>query len=739
MSEHQRLFDEQIRDWAMVAENYRALNQVLTKDFVLDGQRFRLQCNPKRLASTAANISAAVIQERPCFLCEKNRPAEQKGVEFEDFTLLVNPFPVFPKHFTIANGHSPQSIQGNFGTFLRLSKEMDDSVVFYNGPKCGASAPDHLHFQAGNKGSMPLEMDFPNWKRDAKSILAKAGVEIFEIKGLLRGGWLLEGTDEKSLTTVFDRLYNVMKTGVEEPMLNVLCWYTNEEWHCVVFPRKAHRPSCYFLEGAYKMLISPASVEMGGLIVAARLEDFERMAEDNLRTIFAEVSLSETSVSEISKLLLEDWSEPILEVGIVSATKIPFTFKEPFRMIPTGKVFQGAFSVQYEKGRVLFEDEEYDQVEFEPLTFEGASFELPEVIIGIGFHWERTECQAFEGNLKFIIEGDGLTAVNRVPLESYLSSVISSEMSAKASAELLKAHAVISRSWLMSQIRQKGKNKVQVSGMVDTETERIKWYDREDHTLYDVCADDHCQRYQGITKASTDIVRQAIRETRGLTLISEGEICDARFSKCCGGVMETFENCWENEPKSYLQGLADCDANQKRSIPDLTVESNASAWILGTPPAFCNTIDKRILEQVLNNYDQETTDFYRWKMSYSTSEISRLARERSGIDFGEILDLEPVERGVSGRLIKLRVVGSKRTLVLGKELEIRRTFSTSHLYSSAFVVKKTVDGFELIGAGWGHGVGLCQIGAAVMGEQGYEYQAILKHYYPNTELISQYL
>jgi SpoIID/LytB domain protein len=302
----------------------------------------------------------------------------------------------------------------------------------------------------------------------------------------------------------------------------------------------------------------------------------------------------------------------------------------------------------------------------------------------------------------------------------------------------------------MSQIRQKGKNIGKISDMVETETERIKWYDREDHTLYDVCADDHCQRYQGITKASTEQVRDAIRATRGQTLVSDGKICDARFSKCCGGVMETFENCWENEPKEYLQGLADASQfdvhsakpvseNQAVSIPDLTIEENARAWILGTPPAFCNTTDKRILEQVLNNYDQETTDFYRWKVRYTTSAISRLARERSGIDFGEILDLIPVERGVSGRLIKLRIVGSKRTMILGKELEIRRTFSASHLYSSAFVIEKTVDGFELIGAGWGHGVGLCQIGAAVMGEQGYDYQAILSHYYPNTELVNHYL
>jgi len=547
-----------------------------------------------------------------------------------------------------------------------------------------------------------------------------------------------------------------------------LAWFSKKSWKVVVFPRKAHRPSCYFREDSDKMLISPASVEMGGLVVAARLEDFERMTEVDLRTIFAEVSLSETEISLFSKHFVESWKEPLLEVGIVTATEIPFTFSEPFKMLQTGKTVQGSYTICYREGLILFQDVTYEQVEFEALKAEGARFELSEVKIGIGFHWERTEKQAFEGNLKFLVEGDQLTAVNRVPLESYLVSVISSEMSAKASVELLKAHAVISRSWLMSQIGQKGKNTGKVSEMIETETERIKWYDREDHTLYDVCADDHCQRYQGLTKASTAQVREAIRATRGQTLVSDGEICDARFSKCCGGVMETFENCWENEPKKYLQGLADCDlqtalkspssilkvrkftgfddpsvrlatGNQAITFPDLSVEANAEAWILGTPPAFCNTTDKHILVQVLNNYDQETTDFYRWRVRYTTAEISQLARERSGIDFGDILELIPVERGVSGRLIKLRVVGSKRTMLLGKELEIRRTFSASHLYSSAFVIEKTADGFLLKGAGWGHGVGLCQIGAAVMGEQGYDYEAILNHYYPNTELIKHYL
>lgn len=747
---YRTLFDEQRRDWTTAAENYRALDQVLTKEFRLDGRLVRLQCNPKRLVSSAANTSAAAIRQRPCFLCPANRPAEQKGLKFEDFTVLVNPFPVFPRHFTVVGEHVPQKMHGRFSAFLRLARVMDDAVVFYNGPKCGASAPDHLHFQAGSKGSMPVETEIDALRAASNIIFSAEGVVLSELQGLSRSGWLLEGSDERALTAVFERLTGLMEDGPEEPMMNVLCWYSEKTWSCILFPRRAHRPSCYFREDEGKRLISPASVEMGGLVVAARLEDFEQITEADLRAIFQEVCWPEAQVSALSEQFRKQFSEPLLDVGIVSGLEIPFVFEQPFRLKQTGKIFQGAYSVRMSDGQVSFEEERYGMLEFEAVSDAEARFELPEVKIGIGFHWERTERQVFEGRLKFLVEGDRLTAVNRVPLEAYLTSVISSEMSAKASGELLKAHAVISRSWLLSQVRQKGKNGGNASGMVETDTERIKWYDREDHTLYDVCADDHCQRYQGITKASTEQVREAIRATRGQTLVSDGEICDARFSKCCGGVMETFENCWENEPKPYLLGLADAAAfdalsarpssgNRQLSVPDLTLEENAVAWILGSPSAFCNTTDKRILEQVLNNYDQETTDFYRWRVRYTTAEISRLARERSGIDFGDILELIPLERGVSGRLVKLKVVGSKRTMVLGKELEIRRTFSASHLYSSAFVVEKTAEGFELIGAGWGHGVGLCQIGAAVMGEQGYGYGTILSHYYPNTELINQYL
>lgn len=432
-------------------------------------------------------------------------------------------------------------------------------------------------------------------------------------------------------------------------------------------------------------------------------------------------------------------SEPFLEVGIVSGTRLSFRFDAPFTV--TGELGQkktciGEFSAVLENGLIRFDDRLYSSIEFKPATNEPASFTLFDVRIGIGFHWERSEEQIFEGHLKLITEETTITAVNKIPLESYLVSVISSEMSARASLELLKTHAVISRSWLLAQISQKIKKQAKKTDFVDNDTERIRWYDREDHLNFDVCADDHCQRYQGITKASTPQVREAVLSTRGQVLFSGEEICDARFSKCCGGMLEEFQYCWEDTPKSYLKKVADIDVPE--NVPDLQNEERAREWIQSNPPAFCRTSDKKILQQVLNGYDQETTDFYRWTVSYHQDEINRLISERSGIDFGEIKELVPIERGTSGRIVRLKIIGSKKTMILGKELEIRKTLSRSHLYSSAFVVEKTANGFTLHGAGWGHGVGLCQIGAAVMSEKGYGYDAILQHYYPNTYLQTLY-
>ncbi|OFY29861.1 MAG: amidase [Bacteroidetes bacterium GWF2_41_61] len=436
-------------------------------------------------------------------------------------------------------------------------------------------------------------------------------------------------------------------------------------------------------------------------------------------------------------------NEPKVSVGIMFEPQIGFKLNTPFLF--NGKEYSGEQSVSFRDNKIQWKGELYDTIRFDPVNEEQASFELTDVTIGINFHWERKENQVFKGSLKLITEDSKITAINILGVEEYLTSVISSEMSATASLELLKAHAVISRSWLLAQIeknREITASKEVYSTMTETEGELIRWYDREDHTKFDICADDHCQRYQGITRASTKIVKEAIAATWGELLMFDSKICDARYSKSCGGVFEEFQNCWEDIKYPYL--TAKRDLADDSPMPDLTVESNAKEWILTSPDSFCNTSDKVILSQVLNNYDQETINFYRWRVDYSQQEISELVAKRSGTDYGTILDLIPVERGTSGRLTKLKIVGTKRTRVIGKELEIRRTLSNSHLYSSAFIVEKELDKdgnpskFTLKGAGWGHGVGLCQIGAAVMGERGFSYNQILLHYFVGASLEKRY-
>lgn len=444
-------------------------------------------------------------------------------------------------------------------------------------------------------------------------------------------------------------------------------------------------------------------------------------------------------------------TEPQIAVGILSGREIQFFFPDEF-ISSDGMAISGMQQAVYRKGKICWQEKEYDELSFTPQLNISSFFELQDVTIGINFHWERKEVQRFKGELKIIIEDDKLTAINVISIEEYLTSVISSEMSATASLELLKAHAVISRSWLLDKLRienEKLRNTMPSSSAANSQfsilnSQFIKWYDHEAHKNFDVCADDHCQRYQGITRASAPQAIEAVSATRGEVLMYEGKICDTRFSKCCGGAFEEFQNCWENVKHPYLIGQRDSQTEHR--LPDLSIEAEADKWIRTSPVAFCNTQDKKILSQVLNNYDQETADFYRWKVSYSQQELSELIHKRSGIDFGEIIDLIPVERGTSGRLVRLKIVGTLRTLILGKELEIRRTLSTSHLYSSAFVVDKEYkedeeeipSRFTLTGAGWGHGVGLCQIGAAVMGEQGYKYEEILSHYYPGSILEKQY-
>lgn len=431
--------------------------------------------------------------------------------------------------------------------------------------------------------------------------------------------------------------------------------------------------------------------------------------------------------------------EPVINVGILTSDVISFVLNGVYQC-SNGENHSGEKQVLCKDGKIYFNNQFYDELVFTPVV-SSTDFELKDVIIGINFHWERKENQRFGGSLKFIIDNRSLIAINEIGTEDYLTSVISSEMSATASIELLKAHAVISRSWLLKPIMSGNESFTKSANDAEiTANELVVWYERDCHSQFDVCADDHCQRYQGVTKSSVENVKIAIESTKGEVLVYEGKICDARFSKSCGGMSEHFENCWAPIHFPYLTPVYDLLPQTVASLPDLKNEKVANDWIRQSPPSFCNTTDKSILGQVLNNYDQETTDFYRWKVEYSQKELADIISQRSGIDFGEICDLIPLERGDSGRIIRLKIVGTKRSITVGKELEIRKWLSNSHLYSSAFVVDRLEfindipQKFTLTGAGWGHGVGLCQIGAAVMGERGYKYQEILQHYFKGASL-----
>lgn len=435
---------------------------------------------------------------------------------------------------------------------------------------------------------------------------------------------------------------------------------------------------------------------------------------------------------------------PMVNVGIMTQKSILFVLNGSYIETETGEELQGEQRAIWTNGKILFNGKLYEDLFFEPTDKKSCSFDLKAVTIGVDFHWQRREDQRFRGALNLAVTEKGIVAINQIDAEEYLTSVISSEMSANASKQLLKAHAVISRSWLLAQIeknQQLAKGEKPYTSCQQDEEQLIRWYDREDHVLFDVCADDHCQRYQGITRETNPVVKEAIQETRGEVLLYDGVICDARFSKCCGGVTERFGNCWEPIDHPYLAVLRDAP---EKEHPDLTNEEEAQKWIRTAPSAFCHTTDKAILSQVLNNYDQETTDFYRWQVIYTQEELAELIHRKSGIDFGQILDLVPLERGGSGRIVRLKIIGSQRSLIIGKELEIRRTLSESHLYSSAFVVDKELSAngvptcFILTGAGWGHGVGLCQIGAAVMGAKGYTYDAILTHYFPGATIEAKW-
>ena len=722
----QRFFTRQLQTWEDVRERYRDLNQVETRELLTDSLPLQVQWNPARIGSTGAKIDAKSIAERPCFLCAKNRPRQQMHrVVDGKYELLVNPFPILPMHFTLPTlKHEPQRILPMIDEMLRLAQGNSRLTLLYNGPQCGASAPDHAHLQAVCSGVLPLQQAWQRLSRSLAEVVRHGDDEgIWQVVDYPAAAFVIKSRSVATGEQLFRRLYRCLPVapGSEEPMMNVIVWEGTDGLQTVVLPRRKHRPACYSAVGDEQFIISPGAVDMGGLIITPREQDFRRLTAERVLDIYRELSLTAEQMGQVVDKLKEvaqdvntlnpSQKQPTVKVGIVSAQKICFSLNGAY--VAKGATITGDQSVEFSEGGILWNGSQYRELTFTPQSPQ-VSFSLRDVTIGVNFHWERKETQVFQGTLRLVVEADKITAINELPVEQYLASVISSEMKATAGVELLKAHAVISRSWLLAQMKRREDNREHKDGFfsfVKKDDELIRWYDREDHTIFDVCADDHCQRYQGITKQTSEAVEQALKATRGQILCYGDEICDARFSKCCGGVTEEFQYCWENTPKPYLVSVED---------------------------PFCNTHDKAVLAQVLNGYDLETDDFYRWTVEYTSAELTQLVSENLKEDLGSIVDLIPLERGKSGRIWKLKIVGTKKSFIVGKELEIRRVLSTSHLYSSAFDVEKTDTGFRLHGKGWGHGVGLCQIGAAVMGQQGYTYEQILLHYYRGAKIKKIY-
>ena len=731
-----RFFNRQLERWDDARMRYRDLHQVETRELVADNFVFVAQHNPARIVSTGADISQQTLRKRPCFLCEQNRPPQQsKKVVNEKFDILVNPYPILPTHFTIvATEHRQQRFKDCWGTMYAMLTEYPELLVFYNGPKCGASAPDHAHLQAGMGYTLPLQT---HWQRLCRSMTAVVehddGSGIWQLTDYPATAFAVISPHERGGRSLLHRLYQELpvREGETEPMLNTLAWREGKQYVVVVMPRSKHRPDCYDAFAEQHLMVSPGALDMAGLLVLPRKEDFDAITPQQAADIIREVSMPAADAGQVVERLKKHSQQqqsrhkrlkfydgqPEVNVGIVSGQKICFALNAPY--IAKGAMVQGDQVVEYAEGAILWNGNHYRELTFVP-QHAGGSFSLHDVTIGINFHWERKETQVFSGMLRLVVDADHLTAINQLPVEDYLKSVISSEMSATSSLELLKAHAVISRSWLLAQMERRKLHQSEQNSFfsfVKKDDELIRWYDREDHTLFDVCADDHCQRYQGITRQVGEAVEQAVNQTQGMVLAYEGEICDARFSKCCGGITEEYRYCWEDNDKPYLVAVED---------------------------PFCNTSDREILTQVLNDYDCETPDFYRWRVEYTQQQLARLVAEKQKEDYGDILDLVPLERGKSGRISRLHIVGSKKTMTIGKELEIRRTLSESHLYSSAFEVEALdkVEGvpqrFVLHGKGWGHGVGLCQIGAAVMGSKGYRYDEILLFYYKGAGIEKMY-
>ncbi len=687
-------FERQLAQWPECRQRYEQLSQAGRRKLVVDGREYVLAFNPGRSTSAKALIvngkpmTMGVEQKdevRPCFLCEHALPEQQLRVQIDtlplhhQYLVAVNPFPIVDHHFTIiCKEHIRQDFKGRMWDMAYFADLFPDYLIFFNGACSGASAPDHMHFQAVPKSCVPLI----GWSEDERTQL-----------GVTQHIPHIEDSDHK----------------------NIVTWTEGSIAYWLVIDRKAHRPTQYFLpdDDPKKVIYSPACLEFCGLIPLCRKEDFDKLTPEILRDM----------MNQCYKL------EPMLHVGVMEGKEIRFSADERVHAMHYIGEDRMKDVMDYSSNRVEVQEMSEYWTHAEPFTLEG-------VTIGKQFHWQQTEDQVFRGSLHIIAREGQLHAINLVPVEQYLASVISSEMAATNSLELLKAHAIISRSWVLRQIRSSKHKREAISSIVQGRAGEeaagtrgeviIKYWDHSDHKLYDVCADDHCQRYQGITRQVSPLVEEAIQTTRGIVLTdTDGKICDARFSKCCGGHTELFSTCWQDIDFDYLRDVDDPYCS----------------------PSFIETLPgglQAVLSQVLNNYDQQTVDFHDWQVEYTQQELSELLEEKLSLGVGRILHLLPVERGASGRIKLLKIVGSEKTIEIGKELLIRKALSKSHLYSSWFDVEEILSPaddskhFLLKGHGWGHGVGLCQIGAAAMALKGFSAEEILAHYYPGARLSTLY-
>lgn len=685
-------FHKQLSQWPLARDNYKALEESLRTTVDVEGQPIVVQHNAARIRSSAAKTDRESIAKRPCFLCRANRPPQQIALDWGNYEILVNPYPIFAPHFTIAEkSHTPQALAGRLADMLRLAEAMEGMTVFYNGPTTGASAPDHMHFQAVPSHLLPM---WHSLDHNGKWNLAPV--------------WTATDADPSHLARRADGMLWALCQGSELPANLYARCLPDGTFQLVLLPRKAHRPHNYGSEPG-RTLISLASAEMAGVMVAPRREDYDYCLDPtNVRSLFSDCALGHE---------VTEPSERTLDVGIVNAHELEVELHGTFVSPSLDKEFTDTLMLLRSEGPDTIDCSGHSlrQLTLIP-QHDNCRFTLRNVTIGIGFHWQQHEDQSFHGTLLVNPTPTGLQAVNRVGMETYLRSVVSSEMNANAPEEFLKAHAVISRSWVLAQVIPP--SHLRDHKMKDTESELVKWYDRDSHTGFDICADDHCQRYQGCTKASTPQVEAALKATCGEVLAFDNDLCDARFSKCCGGITERFDTCWQPTHLPYLEAIDD---------------------------PFCGRATSALLKRVLNNYDRPTSDYYRWTVTYTAQELAAIIRTRSGIDYGRIISLTPLHRGPSGRIDRLEIKGTERTRIIGKELEIRRTLSPSHLYSSSFQATGLEPNSEgipakwtLSGLGWGHGVGLCQIGAAQMAAEGYDYSSILSFYFPGSRLIKLY-